>query len=193
MKCRARFARLGIVALLLLGAGIWALKEEYKEPPATPGTIVQRLEKAGDLAAAKMEYRGLVRFEEGGVRFLTRKAFTMLYTARVRAGVDLTEAEVDLKGSVVWITLPAAVVQEVTIDPKSLAFYDEHSALLNPDSPADTAEALKTAERDAREWAQKSELCQEANRQTKRLCEELLAPILQDPKRPLRLEFDEES
>lgn len=190
MKGRVRFAKLGMVAVLMLGAGVWALKEEYKEPPPEPAAIVQQLEKAGDLAAAKMEYRGLVRFEEGGVRFLTRKAFTMIYTARVCAGTDLTAAQVLPEGSVLRVAVPASKVQQVTIDPQSLEFYDEHSALLNPDSPADTAEALKTAERDAREWAEKSQLCSEADRQTKRLCEELLAPILEDSKHPFKLEFE---
>ena len=47
----------------------------------------------------------------------------MIYDASVKAGVDLKQVQIDIKGNNISVTLPKAEIQDITIDPGSLEFY----------------------------------------------------------------------
>ena len=69
----------------------------------------------------------------------------MIYDASVKAGVDLKQVQIDIKGNNISVTLPKAEIQDITIDPGSLEFYDEKFALFNFQDREDTVEALQYA------------------------------------------------
>ena len=86
-----------------------------------------------------------MRYENGDIDFITKKAFTMVYDAEVRAGVDLAQARVEVSGNAITVSLPAPQLLGIEIDPNSLEFYDSSFALFNWENKQDTAEALKVA------------------------------------------------
>lgn len=143
-------------------------------------SVSERLEECQDLVTAKLDYRGLVRYEEGDIDFINKKAFTMIYDAQVSAGVDLSQAKVTVSGREVQVTLPAATVKSIEIDPDSLEFYDEKFALFNWQDRADTAEALKLAQKDAEAKVDESDLISTASKQAKTVVETLLKPLQSD-------------
>ena len=124
-------------------------------------SVSERLEECQDLVTAKLDYRGLVRYEEGDIDFINKKAFTMIYDAQVSAGVDLSQAKVTVSGREVQVTLPAATVKSIEIDP-------------------DTAEALKLAQKDAEAKVDESDLISTASKQAKTVVETLLKPLQSD-------------
>ena len=79
---------------------------------------------------------------------------TMTYTSRVpatlRAGVDLSKAEVKERGDdKIVVKLPHAAIQGTpNIDPNSIEFMDEKKAILNWNKKEDVAEALAKAKED---------------------------------------------
>lgn len=160
-----------------LGLGIWIDGLRHREPELTPVSVSEQLKTASDLATARLDYRGLVRYEEGSIRFLTKKSFTMLYDARITAGIDLEKAQIEVDGKEIRVTLPPAEIRELTIDPKSLEFYDEKFALFNTQDREDTVVALQEAEANAREHVGTTELLALADQQAERVVEKLLSPL----------------
>ena len=135
-------------------------------------TITSQLVKCQDLVTAKLEYRGLVTYEEGDIDWINKKGFTMVYDAEVSAGVDLSHAKVTVEGRDVTIELPQATLSSISIDPDSLQFYDEKLSLFNWQNRADTKEALKLAKK-----VDTSKLIENADEQAKSAVETLYEPF----------------
>ena len=170
---------LGAVVLVVLGfvgAQVWN-KAMTPSVSLSATSIEEQLIETSELATAKLEYRGLVRYENGDIDFLTKKGFTMVYDAEVRAGVDLSRALVEVNGSSITVQLPMAEVQGITIDPDTIEFYDEAFALFNWENKQDTTDALVTAKQDAEGKVDQVHMIEEANNQAKTLVEGLLRPF----------------
>lgn len=140
-------------------------------------TVTSQLIKCQDLVTAKLEYRGLVTYEEGDIDWINKKGFTMVYDATVAAGVDLSKADVSVAGRDVKIALPQAKMTSTSIDPDSLKFYDEKFALFNWQNKTDTAEALKLADKDAESKVDKTALLKTADKQAKKVIASMFAPF----------------
>ena len=111
--------------------------------------------------------------------------------AHIKAGIDLSKAKVDVSGETITVTLPKAEIQDITIDPDSLEFYDEKIALFNPQNKEDTVTALQAAKEDAEKNAADSELLTTANEQAQRLIQELLAPVTKDSEKEYTFVFND--
>lgn len=104
----------------------------------------------------------------------------MIYDAHIKAGIDLSQAEVSLSGKEITVTIPEPKVQDIVIDPDSLEFYDEKLALFNWTKKEDTAKAMKYAKEDAEKKAAQTDLIKQASQQAKTVVTTLLAPITED-------------
>lgn len=187
---------IGVVCVLILVIfgivlGRYWEGRKYQKADISVSAITARLTQASDLATARLEYRGLIRYEAGEIRFITQKGFTMIYDAHIKAGIDLSKAQVDVSGETITVTLPEAVIQDINIDPDSLEFYDEKIALFNPQNKEDTVTALQAAKEDAEKNAADSDLLATANEQARRLIQELLVPVTQDSDKEYTIEFRE--
>lgn len=169
-------AAIALIAVGFLASQLWA---RVSTPTVRMDTTVvtQQLERCQDLVTAKLEYRGLVTYEEGDIDFINKKGFTMIYDADVAASVDLSKAEVAVDGRDVSIKLPHAKLESVSIDPDSLKFYDEKFALFNWQNKTDTAEALKLADKDAESKVDKTSLLKTADKQAKKAIGSMFAPF----------------
>ena len=169
-------AAIALIAVGFLASQLW---ERMSAPTVRMDTttVTQQLERCQDLVTAKLEYRGLVTYEEGDIDFINKKGFTMIYDADVAASVDLSKAEVAVDGRSVSIKLPHAKLESVSIDPDSLKFYDEKFALFNWQNKTDTAEALKLADKDAESKVDKTALLKTADKQAKKVIASMFAPF----------------
>lgn len=172
---------MAVGAVLLVGLGVFGTLAVQRmiEPTVhlTATSIQEQLEQSSELATAKLEYRGLVRYENGDIDFLTKKGFTMVYDAEVRAGVDLSQAAVSVNGRAITVRLPQAQMQGIEIDPNTIEFYDSSFALFNWENKQDTADALKVALQDAEVKVDQTKMLDQANEQAHRLIENLLHPF----------------
>ena len=167
------------VALVALGVfGTLAVQRTFQPSVSLSSTSIQeQLSNCSELATAKLEYRGLVRYENGDIDFINKKGFTMVYDAEVRAGVDLSQASVDVSGRTVTVRLPQARLLGIEIDPHSIEFYDSAFALFNWENKQDTAEALKAAQADAEGKVDQTGMIEQAREQARTLVENLLHPF----------------
>lgn len=184
---------IGAAALVAVGFLGAKLLDRAAEPSVTMSadTVAEQLVECSELATMKLEYRGLVTYEEGELPLLTKKAFTMIYDADVRAGVDLSQATVEVAGSSVKVSLPAATVQSIAIDPDSLQFYDQRYALLNWQDRDDTAKALQMAQDDAEAKVDRTAMIGDAQKQAETIVETMLLPFTEDGDYTVEVSFRE--
>lgn len=136
----------------VLFAGRSAINNWLNSNPKVDVDFVStKLEDAAQLTTQKLYYTGLVTVEEGKIPFITKKGFSMTYTAIVTAGIDdLSKAQisVDDEAKTVSVSLPSASILDVNIDESTIAFYDEKRALFNWTEKTDVTNAIQMAKDD---------------------------------------------
>ncbi len=167
-----------ILALLIgIGMGVYGdirYRAPKKEPELTSAFVSGKLEAVSELTTARLTYTGLIKYSEGKIPFLTQNSFSMIYTAKVRAGVDLARAGIEIGEVQVVITLPECEVQSIDIDEQSIEFYDEHWALFNRTEKEDVIDTIAAAKEDVRQNADLESLLESADQQTRQLIKGLL-------------------
>ena len=131
-------AVLALAALLALAFGAGALLPRGSgEPVITTDLISQRLDAISELATVEYHYTNMGKFENqvdfyGWKVPLTKKSFIVSYDGTIKAGVDLSEVQVDVSGGAVTVTLPEARVLSHEIDGESIQIFDETKNIFNP-------------------------------------------------------------
>ncbi len=85
------------IALITVGFMGARLLDKGDEPRVTATSIEERLSKCSDLTTARLDYRGIIKYEEGDIQYINKKSFSMIYDAHIKAGIDLSEAQVTVK------------------------------------------------------------------------------------------------
>ena len=165
-----------VAAVALAGGGFWfaRLLDRASEPGVNATSIREEISRCSELATARLDYRGLIKYSDGDIPLINQKSFSMIYDATIRAGIDLSQAEVEVSGNTITVTLPAPQILDITVDPDSLEFYDEQFALFNWTDKEDTTEAMSYAREDAEEKAGQEGLLEEASEQAKNVIETLV-------------------
>lgn len=174
-----------IAAIALVIVGYLLASLQSKETITVNAvSIEERLSKCSDLTTARLNYRGLIRYSEGDIKYLTQKSFSMIYDATITAGIDLSQAEVTLDDTSIKVVLPQPTIQSIIIDPDSLEFYDEKAALFNWTEKEDTQKAMSYAKEDASAKAEQVDLLTQASEQAESVVTNLLLPFTEDSKTP---------
>ena len=141
-----------ILAILLMGVTFICgyvfnryTELKRKKESVTTTLIESRLADCSDLTTCNMIYVDLVKYEKGSIPLVTKKSFSMIYQANIRAGIDLSKADVTVSPSTVTITLPETEVQSIEVDTSTLRFYDERLALFNWSNKEDISSAIAAA------------------------------------------------
>lgn len=161
-------------ACALLGAKI---VESSRKPSIDETTVTTQLKSCSDLATSKMMYRGLLTYESGSIDLWDKKSFQMIYDANIKAGVDMSKAKVSMDRKKIDIVLPAATIQDVSVDPDSIKIYDQKYSLLNWTDRSDTSAAMSQAKRDARKAAEQSNIAEQADEQARKIVKQMFAVI----------------
>lgn len=166
------------IAIALIMGGVWLKTFLFgkSEPKITADYITGKLDVASELTTAELTYNGLVTYEDGSIPFLTKKGFTMKYTATVKAGIDFSKIEVNVTGKTVEVTLPEAEVLSSHVDPNTIEFFDESFAIFNWRDNEDVTQAISIAEGDVKANADMDELKKKSEGQA----EKLIRGLLQD-------------
>lgn len=182
-KLMTLIVMIAAIALVVIGYLLASLQQK-ETITVSAVSIEERLSKCSDLTTARLDYRGLIRYSEGDIKYLTQKSFSMIYDATITAGIDLSQAEVTLDGTTIKVVLPQPTIQSIVIDPDSLEFYDEHAALFNWTEKQDTQKAMSYAKEDATAKAEQTDLLTQASKQAESVVTNLLLPFTEDSKTP---------
>ncbi len=179
-----------IIALLLVVIGLLLgvfmanyMYRKRKGESITSSLISERLSDCSDLTTCNLVYVDLVKYEQGTIPLVTKKAFSMIYSANIRAGIDLNEAEVKVNPTTVTVTLPETVIQSIEVDTSSLRFYDEKLALFNWQNKEDIAAAIAAARKDAENNVNIEKLKIQARKQAETVVYKLIEPAIDGSKK----------
>lgn len=127
-------------------------------PEITADLLGQQLREVSDLVTVEYHYTNMGKFENtldfyGWQVPFTTKSFIVSYDGVIRAGVDLSAAEIRTGGKTVTVVLPAAEILSNEIDEDSLEVYDETHNIFNPITISDyngfTADQKQSVEQKA--------------------------------------------
>lgn len=135
------------------------------------------LSKSSELTAAKLKITAMSDFKDTGIVFLNRADFIMVYTATVRAGINIDDVKIEADNIVkkIYITIPEAQILEAKVDPTSIKYFDEKLALFNVDAKEDSNRAVSLAEEAAKKEAANTGILELANQQSATLIKGILA------------------
>ena len=151
------------------------------EPGISVEYISKRIEKISSLQTAKITYGCMVDFEEGAVKFINKKAFSMFYEATAYAGIDVSKIEVTEENNIYIVQLPASQIEEKPkIDSSSFVFYDKEAGLINKFDPEDVGKALEYAEKDVYYQATTDQLLDLADNNAVSVIKNLLLCFLEE-------------
>lgn len=145
-------------------------------------TIIEtKLQYSSELISAKVNFRGLARYSDEGIPVLTKGDFVMVYTATVKAGIDVKDIGVCVDNSqqTVYFYVPQAEILDVKVDSDSIEFFDEKFTLFNGDEKADFTKALQYAEEISLEDAKETGILDLANEQSQTLIKGILEESVQ--------------
>ena len=128
------------VSLVLAGVALafFTGGRTQEEPPQLSSvTVEQQLQQISQLATTRYAYTNMGQFERGsdfyGIRIpFTTSRFIVSYSGVITAGVELSQAQVEVTDEQVTVTLPAAQILSHEIDPDSLEVFDETRSIFNP-------------------------------------------------------------
>ena len=119
-------------------AGMSAAKKIPDEPPVISGRVLEeRLQAVQKLVSTEYHYTQMGSFEDrkdfyGWNIPFTTKRFIVSFDGVIKAGVDLSQASVQVGEGRVTVTLPQAAVISHEIPEDSIKILDESSNVLNP-------------------------------------------------------------
>ncbi len=167
-------AIIGGILILAIIVGIIVIAAVNPAPKVTEETLFPTLKLVGELTTAELNYSGYKEYKDSGLPFLNRSNFLMTYQASLRAGIDIEKIEIDVNNKTKTVTLPAAEIQEVKVEPGTIKYYDEEFALFNFNSKEDSDKAQAQAEEEAKVQAHEMGILEHADKHAKTLIENSL-------------------
>lgn len=131
-----------LVILAIAAAGFFGgiryveVQNEKKKPTVDTVSLTEELAEISELASVEYSYTNSVRFENHldfyGYKIpFTTNYFVLTYDGSIKAGVDLSRAQISLEGEMITVTLPPAVILSHEIDYDSMQATDETYSFFN--------------------------------------------------------------
>lgn len=126
---------IAVVAGAFFLGGVMAGRDS--QPQITSSLLGQRLNAIQELATQEYHYTNMGRFQNqldfyGWKVPFTTKSFIVAYDGVIKAGVDLSELQVEVSGKTISVTLPEGKILSHDIDEDSLEVFDETKNIFNP-------------------------------------------------------------
>jgi hypothetical protein len=136
-----KYLLLGILLCILVGAfgffGGRYLANHPAEPEISAGVLQSQLSELSELATVSYHYTNMAQYENSGqisgiVIPFTTKRFILTYDGVIKAGIDLTKADLQISGSTVRVALPEAEILSHELSEDSVEVFDERTSIFNP-------------------------------------------------------------
>ena len=133
-----------------------------------------------DLITSELEYTGIVEYKthEGEfLNFLTGEEFLMVYTAEIKAGIDLSKVSIEKTEDKIIVNMPRAALKYKKVKPDTIRYYDTKIALIKGDGKQLGREAQVEAENDIDKNVNIEKLLNSAEEQAKKVIEGFVKEI----------------
>ena len=142
----AKYLLLGVLLCAVVGTVCWFAGRGGVEETTELDAVVLENQLTGisELASVTYSYTNMAQFKNSrefyGMKVpFTTKSFILTYDGVIKAGVDLSAAEVRVSGTAVTVKLPEAAILSHEIDEDSVEVFDEKTSIFNPFTVEDMA------------------------------------------------------
>ncbi|MCH4238827.1 MAG: DUF4230 domain-containing protein [Oscillospiraceae bacterium] len=148
-------------------------------PQVTSTVVKERILHINELSTVKYMYTNVGKFSKANDFYgyeipFTTKSFLITYDGTIKAGVDMSRAQVQVNDHAITLTLPAAKVLSHEIDEKSIEVYNETKNIFNPISVKDYTDFAANEKIKMEQKATSEGLLKEAAQKAKSNLTELL-------------------
>lgn len=172
-----------VLCALLTGAGYLAGKGSGGERQELSAVVVQnQISEIAELATVTYAYTELGQYESSKefygakVPFTTNK-FILTYDGVIKAGVDMSKAQVEAEGGSITVMLPEAQVISHEIDENSVKVFDEKTSIFNQFRVEDYTAFYADQKKSVEEKAVAKGLLTEAKAQAVKAVKAALEPL----------------
>ena len=132
---------IGIVAVIFFLVGMFWPSHTDNEK-ITSDLLSQQIQSISELATVEYSYTNMGKFENQATFYgwkvpFTTKSFIVSYDGKIKAGIDMTQADIKVKNNTISIQLPKAKILSHEIDEKSIEVFDETKNIFNQISISD--------------------------------------------------------
>lgn len=174
-----------VLSLAMVGILCFFLGTISSGPSEKMSAVVleNKLTEIKELATVTYTYTNMAQFESNkefyGMKLpFTTKKFILSYDGEIKAGIDLSNAEISLIGKKVTITLPNAKILSHEIDEESIKIFDESKSIFNPFSIKDYNSFRSDQKIEMEKRAESRGLLVEAREKSKETVKSLLRATL---------------
>ena len=132
---------IAIVAVIFFVVGMfWPSHADNQT--ITSDLLSQQIQSISELATVEYSYTNMGKFENQATFYgwkvpFTTKSFIVSYDGKIKAGIDMTQADIKVKNNTISIQLPKAKILSHEIDEKSIEVFDETQNIFNQISISD--------------------------------------------------------
>lgn len=130
-----------IIAVIFFFVGkLWPSNENPMK--LTSDLLSQQISHISELSTVEYNYTNMGKFENQATFYgwnvpFTIKSFIVSYDGCIKAGIDMNEVEIKVKGKTISIDIPEAKILSHEIDEKSIEVFDETRNIFNQISITD--------------------------------------------------------
>ncbi len=144
MKIKRTLIKIAVSVVVLIG--VFVAGTMYVSNPGqaiiTSTGLTQTLQEINEMAVMQYNYTKIGKFTNsldinGWTVPLTQKSFLITYSGKLKAGIDMNQIIIDVRGDTITATVPQVEVLSNEIDENSIEVYDEKNNLFNPISISD--------------------------------------------------------
>lgn len=189
MKKRYRRGWITTLLIVLLSVGVFSIGhiigKHNNQPEITSSLIKNKMTTAKELTTTKYLYTNVGAFEDSN-QFngwdipLTGKKFIVSYDGVIHTGVDLANAEVELKGKDITIHLPEPTILSHEINEESFQVFDQKNSIFNPIKVEDYSAFVSNQKEEVEKEALEKGLLKEANKQAQEAVREIVNLTIPD-------------
>lgn len=183
-----KYILLGLLLCIAVGlcgffTGQAALRNSQDNARLDAVVIGNQLTQISELAVVNYQYTNMAQFTSSndfyGVTIpFTTKKFILTYDGQIKAGVDLSQAKIDVSEASVTVTLPAPRILSHEIDENSMEVFDEKTSIFNPFTVEDFSSFQADQKAEMERKAVEKGLLEQAAEKAAASVEGLLAPLL---------------
>ena len=179
MKLKKKVISLVLAVLVGIGCGWYINSQVHRAPVVSADMIETKIDSISEINGAQMVYRGLITYTDGDIPFINQKGFSMIYDAKIKAGIDFSKVKVDVdnNSNTIVVSVPKATITSIEINPDTIKLCDRKYAVLNWNKQEDVTVAMSHAKKDATTKAEKSALVKQAQDNTSAVIKSVLSGI----------------
>lgn len=171
---------------LMIGAGYLAGRSSGNERQELSAVVVQnQISEIAELATITYSYTELGQYESSKEFYGTKVPFTtnkfiLTYDGVIKAGVNVSKAQIEEQGGTITVRLPQAQVLSHEIDENSVKVFDEKTSIFNQFTVEDYTAFYADQKKSVEEKAIAKGLLIEARSQAVKAVTATLEPLISD-------------